>query len=492
VAPYAPPDNYKSTPAEEEIIRMTKTWKLAGTFLALGMLTSTAHAKDLGDILLKKGLITEEELKQAREEDKQKSAADESRRDAIMAKLPKWLEMITPFGDIRMRYEGFFQEHRIAENRERLRARIGLTANVSDEVSGTFRIATGDPNNPVTRNQTFNNTFTQKNINLDQAYITLKPSHTLGLEPGWFTLTGGKFSANAYRVSELVWDDDLTPEGATETVTLVEQREGPLRSLKINAFQWEVDEVANDFDPWMGGGQIVSETALGSVASLTTAFADYHYSNMNSAARKFLSPTTSSGAPNGSKNNQLATTNCLLVARDSTGKLTGINGFCSGFNLVNGSVDLDFPDILGIPAGVFGDVVYNTVAPTRNTGFYVGVGIGRSGKDYYHDTLKNQGDWGLSYTYVQVERQATVALFTYDDAAYTQGNTSFQTGVSGGTNIVGHIVKLDYMPITNLQLTWKTHVINAFDSKLDQSTAVVNFRGNPTLVRMQVDAMLKF
>ena len=32
-----------------------------------------------GDILLKKGLITEEELKQAREEDKQKSAAAESK-----------------------------------------------------------------------------------------------------------------------------------------------------------------------------------------------------------------------------------------------------------------------------------------------------------------------------------------------------------------------------------------------------------------------------
>lgn len=42
--------------------------------------------------MLKKGLITEEDLKQAREEDKQKAAAEESRRDAIVAKIPKWLD----------------------------------------------------------------------------------------------------------------------------------------------------------------------------------------------------------------------------------------------------------------------------------------------------------------------------------------------------------------------------------------------------------------
>src|SRR5262249_7584194 len=216
--------------------------------------------------------------------------------------MPKWLDMITPYGDVRLRYEGFFQNDRSAQNRERLRARIGLTANVTDEVSGTFRLATGDSNNPVTRNQSFNNTFTQKPISLDQAYLTLKPSHTIGIDPGWFTLTGGKFSVNTYRVSELVWDDDLTPEGATETVNLIEHREGVVRGVRVSAVQWVVDEISNNFDPWIGGGQIVSEFAMDSTANLTLAFADYHYSDMNKVARKFLSPTSSS------QNKQLATT----------------------------------------------------------------------------------------------------------------------------------------------------------------------------------------
>src|SRR5437667_12035787 len=106
---------------------MGKGWTLIGAILMLTAAAHAAAAKDLGDILLKKGLITEDELRQAREEEKQKAAAEESRRDAIAAKLPKWLDMLTPFGDLRTRYEGFYENNRTAQNRFRLRARLGLT-----------------------------------------------------------------------------------------------------------------------------------------------------------------------------------------------------------------------------------------------------------------------------------------------------------------------------------------------------------------------------
>src|SRR5512144_781210 len=98
--------------------------------LAASMLAGAAQAKDLGDILLKKGLITEDELKQAREEEKQKAAAQESLRDAIAAKIPKWLDMISLFGDLRNRVEGFYGDNYHAQTRYRIRARVGLNANV--------------------------------------------------------------------------------------------------------------------------------------------------------------------------------------------------------------------------------------------------------------------------------------------------------------------------------------------------------------------------
>src|SRR5215212_9622713 len=94
---------------------------LAGLCIARPVL-----AKDLGDILVEKGLITSDELRQAREEEKQKVAAEESRRDAIVAKLPGWLAMVTPFGDVRIRGEGFHAKDLNARIRERLRARIGI------------------------------------------------------------------------------------------------------------------------------------------------------------------------------------------------------------------------------------------------------------------------------------------------------------------------------------------------------------------------------
>lgn len=460
--------------------------------LALAVFAGGAQAKDLGDILLKKGLITEEDLKQAREEDKQKAAAEESRRDAITAKLPKWLDMITLFGDVRTREEGFYENNFHARNRFRLRARVGLTANVTDEVAATVRLTSGDPNDPISTNQTFSNTFTRKPINLDWAYLTLKPGKTFGLEPGWVTVYAGKFGVNTYRTSELVWDDDVSPEGATETFNLWERKTGFLRGFRLSGVQWVLDELGADRDPWIGGGQAVADTALGSVANWTVAFADYNYINLNQVAlnkfNQFNDPPTNSKA-NSNFNSVLAGENSNSLVTDAKGKITG---YKSGFNVVNGASELNFPDPvgLGIPVGVFGDLAYNTQADGHNVGFYTGVGIGKAGKDWYHNGLKNQGDWGASYTYLWVEKNAVPSILTYSDVTYNnKGATQ-----GGGTNIAGHILRLDYELFNNFQLTAKVHFLNPLERSLatGNSGSALKLIGDPTLVRTQLDAVLKF
>jgi hypothetical protein len=435
--------------------------------------TGIGQARDLGEILVEKGLITPEELRQAREEDKQKSAADESRRDAIVAKLPKWLDMVQPFGDIRTRDEGFYADHLIARNRFRYRARLGLNVNATDELAATFRLVSGDPNDPISTNQTLSGTFTKKPVNFDQAYLTIRPGKSFHLDPGCVTITAGKFGINAYRTSELVWDDDLTPEGATETLNLVEERDGFLRGLKVNAFQWVVDEVSNKVDPNMVGGQIVADTALGNAAKLTLGFADYDYENLNKVARKFLEKTSSSF------NGSLANSN--RVSKFSDGK---ISAFKSDFNIINANGELNFIDVAGVPAGLFGDFVYNTQAEGRNVGFSVGAGIGKAGRDWYHNSLKNQWDWGLSYTYEWVEQDAVLSMFSYSDLDYVQAGATQK----GSTNLTAHILRFDYMLLPNLQLTAKAHLINA----LDRGSSNAKLDGNPTLLRTQLDAAFKF
>jgi len=423
--------------------------------------------------------------------------------------LPKWLNYITPFGDIRLRDEGFYQEGAIARNRGRFRARIGLTANVSDEISGTVRLATGDPNDPISTNQTFTGAFNRKSINLDWAYLTLKPGKTFGLEPGWVTVTAGKFGLTNYRTSELVWDDDVSPEGATETLNLVDQRAGVLRGLRVNAFQWEVNEVSNGADGWMGGGQVVSDAAFGTLATATVGFADYNYQNLNQVARTYLSAYTGSApfSVNSNQNTDLANSNdVVLSAKDANGHRE-IIGYASGYNILNWTAELNSPDPfgLGVPAGLFGDVAYNSQADghlvtfadgTRhqqndNVGFYAGVGIGNAGRDWYHNVLTNQGDWGLSYTYAWVEKDAVLSIFSFSDinqfSTAVPGSSSRATQ-NGSTNIISHILRFDYVLLPNLQLTAKAYVENVLDRKISDAALT----GNPTLLRTQLDAMLRF
>jgi putative porin len=486
--------------------------------VGLVLCASAAHAADLGDILLKKGLITPEELRQAREEEQQKAKAEESRREAILAKLPKWLDYITPFGDVRTRYEGFYENDLTARNRFRMRARVGLNANVTDELSATVRLASGNPNNPISTNQDFTNTFDPWPVNLDWAYMTVKPGKTFGIEPGWFTLIAGKFAASTavYRTSELVWDEDLSPEGAAEALNLLQGREGFFRTVKLNSVQWVVDEVAAASDPWMFGGQLVTEMApplLDNSVTWTFAVADYSYQGVNEVASKYLSPFTGTADPvtgfpsNSSQNTQLANSNTVtLSAPDAKGQRK-VTGFAEGFNILDVSTELNFVDPfgLGIPAGVFGDLAYNSKADSRNTGFYVGAGIGQAGKDWYNDKLSNPGDWGASYTFAWVEKDAVFSMFSLSDINWYRSWTNSSTkngGQIGSSNVIASIPRLDYMLFQNFQLTAKALIINPLDRGIATTpfgTALSNSAtplgpavGDSTLVHVQFDAVLRF
>ncbi|MBP1684377.1 MAG: hypothetical protein H6Q33_520 [Deltaproteobacteria bacterium] len=452
-----------------------------------------AHAKDLGDILVEKGIITPAELQEAREEEqKQEAEAEAAQRAAAESKLPKWVSVVTPFGDVRLRDEGFYQQDRSARNRFRFRARLGVTANLSDEISATVRLATGDPDDPISTNQSAGDTFSRKSINLDWAYLTLKPGRTFHLDPGWITLTAGKFGVNSYRLSELVWDDDVSPEGATETLNLVEQREGFLRGLRVTAFQWVIDEVSDGGDPWMPGGQVVAETALDTTATWSVALADYYFDHINTVARRSLNqyndPPTNS-KPNSNYNSSLANSNS--VVKDKNGKILG---YKSGFNVLTVATELNAVDPLGvgIPAGLFGEVAYNTQADGNNLGVYVGAGIGNAGRDWYHNTLKSAGDWGLAYTYAWVEKDSVLSIFSFSDinefSTRPANATEARPTQKGGTNLGAHIVRLDYVLLPSLQLTARAYIENVLNRRISNAPLT----GNPTLLRTQLDAMLRF
>src|SRR5215204_2109309 len=114
----------------------------------------------------------------------QQAKAVEELKKTTVADVKKnidWLNRISFFGDIRVRHEGFYQDTIGARNRQRLRLRFGARIQISDELEGSVRLVSGDPNEIIANNQTLTDVFTRKPINIDNAYITIRPGKTLGL-----------------------------------------------------------------------------------------------------------------------------------------------------------------------------------------------------------------------------------------------------------------------------------------------------------------------
>lgn len=155
---------------------------------------------------------------------------------------PEWTRRIQVYGDIRMRGEGRFYDggngdvftdygavnHGAPQNingdtpgwiappfintledrqRFRLRARLGVKAQVADWVSADIRIATGADNSPVSTNQTLGaDTGTGKyQLWLDRASIRLTPVAGVAVDIGRF--------ANPFWTGDMMFDNDMNFDG---------------------------------------------------------------------------------------------------------------------------------------------------------------------------------------------------------------------------------------------------------------------------------------
>ncbi|NJD32068.1 MAG: hypothetical protein FIB04_09295, partial [Gammaproteobacteria bacterium] len=130
-----------------------------------------------------------------------------------------WATRIKWKGDFRMRDENIETERVVVtggvpevqdaanRNRARFRARFGFDAKVTDTVSATMRIVSGD-GDPRSTNQTLTNIASQKDIYLDLAYADWKfmpgADLILGKQPYPFFRPG----------QSLFYDGDFNPEGA--------------------------------------------------------------------------------------------------------------------------------------------------------------------------------------------------------------------------------------------------------------------------------------
>src|SRR5258705_1469061 len=126
--------------------------------------------------------------------------------DSSKVKGTDWASKIKFKGDLRYRNEGIKTQNVVPRIRDRIRARVGLDAVVTDNPRVSLRFATGndDPRSP---NQTLTGQGSRKSFGLDQAYFDWR------FAPGW-KLTGGKMKYPFVRPGQSVfYDGDYNPEG---------------------------------------------------------------------------------------------------------------------------------------------------------------------------------------------------------------------------------------------------------------------------------------
>ena len=425
------------------------------------------------------GQATQKQVEQTAEE--AKTAAAEAKKGI---ELPDWTKRTTIFGDVRTRHEGFYhQPHQktqvvTARNRERLRARLGVRVAFSDEVSATIRGASGDPNNPISPNEDLGGNFTRKHFNLDWAYLTFAPGASFGIRPGAASLTLGKFPNPIFRVGEMVFDEDLSPEGASETFQLLDKPMGALDQVKVHGLQWTFTEISNKEDGWMFGGQVNPTLHFGNV-QLEGGVGQFWWLNSDLIAQALSRNTTAftaAGTPvaNSGFNSSLTNTN-LLETRTiqpptpAGGKkpaaFTATTGYLSGFNQSSATIAATIPHVvLNQPLRLFGDYIYNWQAATDDAhGWQAGVRLGQP---------KVRGDWSIYGLYEHIGQEAAISAFTYSDFG------------SGGTNLEGPVVGAEYQLLNPLTVSVRNHFTNFINRPAGMT--------NPTLSRLQLDALVKF
>ncbi|HZF14508.1 MAG TPA: putative porin [Steroidobacteraceae bacterium] len=126
--------------------------------------------------------------------------------DSSKVKGADWATRIKWKGDLRYRNEGIKTENTPQRTRDRIRARFGFDATVTDTISAGLQIASG-ADDPRSSNQTLTGQQSRKAIGLDLAYFDWK------FAQGW-KLTAGKMKYPYVRPgNSLFYDGDLNPEG---------------------------------------------------------------------------------------------------------------------------------------------------------------------------------------------------------------------------------------------------------------------------------------
>lgn len=415
--------------------------------------------------------------------------------------IPDWTQRIKITGDIRLRYEGDYlgdsnantgefpnfnaintgspydvstgnpnlpPQFNVDQDRERarLRARLGVTADLGDGFSTGLRVATGDGSSPVSTNQSLGGSggnFSKYAIWLDRAYIRYKGDVADGLG---LVVDGGRFD-NPFFATDLIWDDDLGFDGlalagAYDLGGSVKPF-GVLGAFPVynTDFNFASTEAAKfqSHDKWLLGGQAGIEWKIADDYRLKAGLAYYHFDNIKG---ELSSPCTVLGAADACDSDLTRPSfaqkgNTYMALRAITPTSANGNGTTDQyqyFGLVTGfrelalTARLDLSQFKTLPIAIDGEYVKNLAFDesraranaVNNRGDGTGgqpIGEFEGGDTAYMarltlgtEQVRKRWDWNLRFAYKYLESDSVVDGFT--DSDFGLGGTNLEGFVFGG------------------------------------------------------------
>jgi Putative porin len=389
------------------------------------------------------------------------TAREEGWADA--RKFPPWLRGITLEGDVRVRAESDrFDSANLAasvyraqvdspawspdltntqtdRNRMTLRARLGLNARLTDDVTAGVRLSTGGTTNPSSESQTLGISFNRHAVGWDRAFVRWEPRFDLRLEAGRMAVP--------FYGTDLLWPDDLSVDG----LALRGERNlasGLFAFATIGAFPLEEFALSGN-DKWLYGAQIGADWAIGGGTQLKLGLAVYDFRRIEGVRETGLPPPAALAATTPYQLSQYPAAirqkgNTLINLNDPTSTAAPVWGLASKFRPVNLTVGLSFSQLAPLQAGVTVDYVKNSgfdIADIRsragtsavsdlaqkNTGLQIRAQVGRPHPG-------ERGDWQVFAALRKFERDAWPDAFT--DTTWNLGGTNYKGYSVGGSYFV--------------------------------------------------------
>ncbi|MEE9443191.1 MAG: putative porin [candidate division Zixibacteria bacterium] len=347
-----------------------------------------------------------------------------------------WYDNVKIKGDLRYRHEMIKEEDSNARNRHRIRARVGINAKANEMFDIGIQLATGS-SDPVSTNQSLDGAFSTKDMRLDLAYFDFHHEKAPALK-----ITAGKFKNPFYKPgsSELIWDSDWNPEGG---VVKIHKTAEMYEINLIGAGLW-IEERSSSDDSYLAAGQGMAKFNFNEKkSSVAFGVGFFNYASTR-GFELFFDPKDSKGNSH--------------VDKDDGGET--INVYANDYELLELSVEATH-NFESTRVTIMSDYVTNTAADSLDTGWLVGLRIGKA---------KKAGSWAFRYIYREVKKDAVLGIFTDSDFR------------DGGTDANGHEIGGTCQLATNTAFNI-TYFINEIGL---EETKTKDFK------KLQVDLQLKF